>query len=79
MPESKPKRRWFLFGLATLWMLAVFFAAGWVSETLHADREAVQSIEKGMTHAEVVDLLGVMYDDYHLGQYARGEIRHPYI
>jgi len=51
-------------------LLSSIIAGGlYLQETVHADRETIQRIEKGMTYAEVVDLLGVRYDRSYLGEY----------
>lgn len=70
MAEFKHKRRWCLVGVGMLLILAMLVTSGvYLLGTFYPNPEAAQSVRKGMTDAEVVHLLGVMYDRYHLGQY----------
>jgi hypothetical protein len=57
--------------IAAVGLLLISIIAGglYLQETVHADRETIQRIEKGMTYAEVVDLLRVMYDRSYRGEH----------
>lgn len=38
-------------------------------ESMQADRTAASGIHQGMSRSQVVELLGVFYDEYRLGEY----------
>jgi hypothetical protein len=56
-------------GAFFLILSAVVSGGLYVLETSRPDRESTESVKKGMTYSEVVDLLGVMYDRSYRGEY----------
>ena len=66
------RRSYVLAGAATIAAFTFLLFAGYrFSERLNADRSDVSAIEPGMSRSNVVQRLGVMYDDSARGEYAK--------